>query len=196
MVNPLRPFERQELATPRQTDPFGLMRLRDQMDRLFENTLRDFGLPTLVPGFAEVEFRPSINVKERDDSIEITCDVPGIPPENIDVAIEENQLKIRGQRDEERVDENERLYVCERAWGEFERTVTLPEGVDRDNIEASYDTGVLSIHVPKTEQAQRAQKKIQVRTAQPQMTGGQPVGTSNPSGQKQQQQQQQGKQRS
>ncbi|PSQ70136.1 MAG: hypothetical protein BRD26_05220 [Bacteroidetes bacterium QH_1_64_81] len=75
--------------------------------------------------------------------------------------LQNNTLTVSGERTSERTDEGEEYVRVERAFGNFHRTFTLPNAVDRENVEAAYEDGVLTIHVPKTEESTRRQIEIQ-----------------------------------
>lgn len=104
---------------------------------------------------------PRVNVEENDDTFELTAEVPGMKKDEINIDIKDHTLTIRGERklDEEKKDKN--YHVCERCYGEFTRTFTLPDNVDADKIEAQYDAGILRLTIPKKEEAKP--KEIQVK---------------------------------
>lgn len=105
---------------------------------------------------------PSLDVADRSDAIVARVDVPGMKSEDIDISVQGNTLTIRGERKDVREDEQENYYYCERRSGSFRRDITLPSTVQADKIEAQYRDGVLTITMPKTEQAKP--KRIQVKT--------------------------------
>jgi HSP20 family protein len=98
-----------------------------------------------------------MDVVERTDSFTVTLDVPGVSHDAIDITFDQGALTIRGNRTAPEYREEDKIYVSERTPGEFERVVRLPETIDADRIQASFDNGVVTIHVPKAEAA-RARK--------------------------------------
>lgn len=104
---------------------------------------------------------PRTDLLETDDSFELRLDVPGMKKEDININLENNTLTVRGQRESKRTDDAEDYVRVERAFGTFHRTFTLPDAVDAEQIEATYEHGVLTITVPKTEESTRRQIKIQ-----------------------------------
>lgn len=100
---------------------------------------------------------PAMDVVERADAFVVTLDVPGISHDAIDLTFDRGTLTIRGTRGSTEYGEQDKIYVAERALGEFERVVRLPETVDSERIEASFDRGVVTIHIPKAATA-RARK--------------------------------------
>jgi len=104
---------------------------------------------------------PSTDLTETDDAFELRMDVPGLSKEDITINLQNNTLTVSGERAREQKHDDEDRVRVERVFGTFHRTFTLPDAVDADNIEATYDDGVLTITVPKTEESTRRQIEIQ-----------------------------------
>jgi len=104
---------------------------------------------------------PRTDLSETDEAFRIRLDVPGMKKEDITVNLQNNTLTVSGERSSERTEEGEEYVRVERAFGNFHRTFTLPDAVDQENVEASYEDGVLTINVPKTEASTRRQIEIQ-----------------------------------
>lgn len=104
---------------------------------------------------------PRTDLSETDGEYRIRLDLPGMSKEDIAINLQNNALTVRGERASEQTAEDEEYVRVERAFGTFHRTFTLPDAVDAENIEAAYDDGVLTIHVPKTEKSTRRQIEIQ-----------------------------------
>ena len=121
-------------------------------DRFFDRTGDD--------GSSAV-WAPQTDLVETDENFQLRLDVPGMSKEDIDISLQNGTLTVSGERTSERTDEGEDYVRVERAFGTFHRTFTLPDAVDHDNIEATYEDGVLSIHEPKTEESTRRQIEIQ-----------------------------------
>jgi HSP20 family protein len=133
-----------------QWDPFRMM--REVMGRDFP----DFGSLLGWNPFREFEstgasrvFNPDIEVKEAKDHYEISVDVPGMKEEDVQISLSGNRLTLSGQREQERREEGEQLYLVERSYGSFTRSFTLPQGVDAENVKADLRDGVLRIAIPK-----------------------------------------------
>ena len=95
---------------------------------------------------------PPVDVWETEDQLVLSFDLPGIPEDKIAVELEDNVLTVSGERERTTERSSERFYRFERRYGTFSRSVTLPQGVREDAIEAAYTDGVLEIHVPKPEE--------------------------------------------
>jgi HSP20 family protein len=104
---------------------------------------------------------PPIDIKEGEDAYEVSADVPGVDPKDIEVSLEDGVLTVKGERRTESQDENLGYTRTERAYGSFFRRFTLPDTADADNISARTEHGVLKLHVPKKEKA--LPKKISVQ---------------------------------
>ena len=104
---------------------------------------------------------PRTDLSETDDAFRIRLDVPGMTKDDIAINLQNNTLTVSGERSSERQKDGEEYVRVERAFGNFHRTFTLPDAVDPDRVEATYDEGVLTINVPKTETSTRRQIEIQ-----------------------------------
>ncbi len=106
---------------------------------------------------------PAMDVFERDGNVVVKAEMPGIDPAKIDVDIVGNELRISGEREEEKEVKEAQYYRCERTYGHIHRTVTLPEGCDTEHIDAKARDGVIEVVVPRKQVA--GTKKVEVRTA-------------------------------
>ena len=146
--------------------------LRKEVDRLFDEFGDDFwrrpfrSLAGLEKGWAQkLVASPAIDIAETDKAYEITAELPGIDQKNIEVNVANGGITIRGEKKQETEEKNKDYYVSERRYGSFERYFSLPEGVDADKIEASFKNGVLKVMLPKTAEAQKPAKRIEVKAA-------------------------------
>jgi HSP20 family protein len=94
----------------------------------------------------------------------VRADLPGIDPDEVDVEIDDGILAISGERKEEREENRDGFYRTERVYGSFYRAIPLPEGVDENNVQASFTNGVLEIRIPEPRQEQRQPKRVQVQS--------------------------------
>lgn len=109
---------------------------------------------------AAVEGQLAVDVYQTKESVVIKAPIAGVDPKNLDVAIAEDVVTIRGERVEESTVERENYYVQECYWGAFSRSIIMPVSVNADKAEASLKNGVLSIAIPKV--VQDKVKKIKV----------------------------------
>jgi len=145
--------------------------LRTEMDRLFD----DFGnglwrppfgsLAALERSWPQFAAAPAVDVAETDKSYEITAELPGMDEKNIEVNLTNGGITIKGEKKEETQEKEKDYSISERRYGSFERYFALPEGVDANKIEATFKNGVLKVTLPKTAEAQKPAKKIEVKAA-------------------------------
>lgn len=105
----------------------------------------------------------TFDVKETPNAFIFKADLPGFVDKDLDITSDGNRLTVSGHRRDEREDKGDRYYVCERRYGSFSRSFTLPQGIDVDHVNADLKNGVLTITVPRVA-AQQA-KKIAVKPA-------------------------------
>ena len=107
---------------------------------------------------------PAVDVFEDANAIRIVAEVPGVGPEDMKISHENNVLTIRGTKQQAAEERTERVHRYERAYGAFARSFTLPATVDANGIEATYQHGVLTVTLPKVEQARPRQIPVQSAT--------------------------------
>lgn len=132
-------------------DPFAdLATLREQMNRMFDD--RFFrAAPREETTLAQ--FAPPVDVFEDENEIRITAELPGVPPEDVQVKVEEGKLTISGQSRLEKEDKRENYHRIERSYGSFFRSFSLPPNVDVEKIHAENRHGVLTVQLPKREES-------------------------------------------
>jgi HSP20 family protein len=108
---------------------------------------------------------PPVDVMESEKAYEIMAEVPGMDEKKIEVIVANGTLIIKGEKQEEKEEKKKDYYLHERSFGAFERSFSVPESVDADKIEASFKKGVLTVTLPKTPEAQKPAKKIEVKAA-------------------------------
>ncbi len=136
-------------------DPFRDLR---QMDETMNRLWRGYGG---VPAGTE-DWNISMDVIQRPDEIVVKASVPGVKPEAVDLAIEDNILTLRADRKPDFEDEKSVYLVQERPTGSFYRALRLPETVDANKVQSTYENGVLTIVLPKAEEKKKKQIKIQI----------------------------------
>ena len=132
--------------------------LRDEIDRLFEAPFSEFGrMPSLFSGWT-----PAIDLIENKDNVVVKVELPGMKKEDIEVTLHEGTLNIAGERKSEKKVEDTGLYRSERFFGRFQRAITLPAPVAGDKVKADYKDGILTVTLPKTEEARPKQIDVSV----------------------------------
>ncbi|HXY02838.1 MAG TPA: Hsp20/alpha crystallin family protein [Terriglobales bacterium] len=140
-------------------DPFREFNtLQERMNRLFHDSYGEGREEALTTS----SFAPPVDVYEDEHNVTLKIEVPGIDEKDIDVRIENNTLTVHGERKFEKEEKEENYRRVERQYGSFTRTFTLPNTVDRENVSANYDKGVLNIKLAKKAEAKPKQIKVNV----------------------------------
>jgi HSP20 family protein len=132
--------------------------IQNEMNRLF-NTYFEQPTPS-GRGAGGRRWVPAMDLVETTDHYVLRADLPGLSDDDVNVQLEDKVLTISGERKAEHEAEQEGYYRLERAFGEFSRSLTLPEGIDPDGVQAHFDRGVLEIRIPKPEQKKPRQVRI------------------------------------
>jgi HSP20 family protein len=146
--------------------------LRNQVDRLFHDFQTGFWQAPFFRALPDIEafwrrdlgfnVTPALDVVEKDKAFEVTAELPGLDAKSIDVQLANGMLTIKGEKHEEKEEKTKDRYVSERRYGSFRRTLQVPGSVDAEKIEASYKSGVLTVTLPKSSEAQKKEKAIPV----------------------------------
>ncbi len=106
---------------------------------------------------------PAVDVVEKENSFEITAELPGLDEKDVEVKLVGNSLVIKGEKRQEHKEEKDGYHLSERSFGSFQRSFALPDGVDREQIEAKFGKGVLRVSLPKHPGAGEGAKTISVK---------------------------------
>jgi len=147
---------------------------RSEMDRLFDRFAGGFGFPSLrrmldfEPAWRPMSSftfsAPAIDMSEDDKAYKISAELPGLDAKDVDVSIAGNTLVLKGEKSQEKEEKEKNYYFSERAYGSFQRAFEMPASVDREKVSADFAKGVLTITLPKTPEAQKQMKKIDVKS--------------------------------
>jgi HSP20 family protein len=145
-------------------DPFGdMVSLRDAMERLFaESVVRPRG----TSGGGSSSRSLAVDVHEQGDDFVVSAPIPGMKPEDVDITVRGDMLRIRGERKEhqEQGGEGKRYLMREQSYGSFERVIQLPSSVRADGAHADFNDGILTITLPKSEESK--ERRIPVKSGQ------------------------------
>lgn len=133
-----------------------LSSLRDELDRLF-----DFTLPTRDSGLFS-GWTPVLDVFDDKDHLTVTLELPGLKKEDIDLSLHDGVLTVSGERKSEREAQEGEAFRSERYFGRFQRSVTLPTAVDASKVNAAYKDGILTVTLPKAEEAKPKQIEVSI----------------------------------
>jgi len=141
-------------------EPFrGVISLQEQVNRLFNDAFERQGEESSLTAWA-----PAVDIYETEHELVVKADLPDVDPKDLDIRVENNVLTIRGERKFEKKVNEENYLRVERAYGSFARSFTLANSVNSDAIKADYQNGVLTLTIPKKEEAKPKQIKINVAT--------------------------------
>ncbi|MHB8609831.1 MAG: Hsp20/alpha crystallin family protein [Candidatus Acidiferrales bacterium] len=141
-------------------EPFrGAATLQEQVNRLFGNALEHSGEESNLTSWA-----PAVDIYETEQELVVKADLPEVDPKELDIRVENNLLTIRGERKFEKKVNEENYLRVERAYGAFSRSFSLANTVNSEAIKADYQNGVLTLTIPKREEAKPKQIKVNVGT--------------------------------
>jgi HSP20 family protein len=119
------------------------------------------------PSFGEGEvstrtWAPPVDIYENGDNLVLKAELPGLSPEDVEIRVQDNTLYLKGERKFEKEVEEQSYHRVERSYGTFTRTFSLPNSIDADKVAANYKDGVLTLTMPKKEEAKPKTIKINV----------------------------------
>lgn len=133
--------------------------MQRMVDRLFDEFPYEWS--TLAGGTKELI--PAMDIFETDKGYEVEAEIPGIKREDIEVNINDRILTIKGEKKNERNEEKKGSKILERVYGTFERSFTLPEDADTNNVSAKYENGILKLTIPKRPESKSKKVKIEIK---------------------------------
>ena len=129
--------------------------LQGDMNRLFDRFFEGRG-----SNGTSRRWIPAMDLVETDDSLVLRGDLPGMSEDDVDIEIKDNVLTVSGERKAENEEKGEGYHRVERAFGSFSRSLTLPQGVDAEKVEAKFENGVLEVRIPKPAAAKPTRVQI------------------------------------
>ena len=152
-------------------DPFDQM--RNQMNQVVQSFFGDdFFAPALrsmsqAPAwfgdFSPATFNPTVDVVNENKHLVVSAELPGLDKSDVNLTVNDHTLTIEGEKRHEKKDEEKGCYRTERYFGQFRRTIPLPEDVDTKHCEATFDNGVLTVRLPKTGAKEPSERKIELK---------------------------------
>ncbi|MDY7027568.1 MAG: Hsp20/alpha crystallin family protein [Spirochaetota bacterium] len=141
-----------------------LLEPMDEFDRLQDeiNKLFDWTYPS-SRGLFDRSLSPAVDIVETGDEIVLTCDLPGVRRDDLDLSISRNVITIKGEKKGEQEKEGAKTFRKETWSGSFQRTLSLPETVDPDKVDASMKDGVLTVKIAKREEVKPRQISVNVK---------------------------------
>lgn len=162
MFRSLLPFSGRGSALARETDgPF--YALQRDVNRVFDEMYRGMlGAPAASGAASTTAWAPDLDVKETDNEVVVSVDLPGMEEKDVEIALRDDMLTVRGERKAEKTEKNENWQVVERSYGAFYRAVALPFEPDAGKAQATFEKGVLTIRIPKSAEVKATERKIPI----------------------------------
>lgn len=152
-------------AVPQRSSLTAYEVLRGEMDRLFNDWLAEFSGPLRLPA-EQAMFQPRFDVKENDQELLVTAELPGMAAKDVEVELDHGMLVVKGRKDEEKEEKGDTFYSRERRFGSFERQIAMPwETAPDSRAEASFKDGVLRVTVPRPKEAPTPRTKVAVKAS-------------------------------
>lgn len=139
-----------------------LLRVERDFNKIFKNFFNRVSGKEDENGYADAAWAPLADVSENDNEYIINYDLPGMDKKDVKVSFSNGVLSVSGERKEEKESKDANYYRCERTYGKFYRSFTLPDGVKDDAIDAKFENGTLRVVIPKAEERKPKQIDIKV----------------------------------
>ncbi|MDY6831701.1 MAG: Hsp20/alpha crystallin family protein [Thermodesulfobacteriota bacterium] len=147
-----------------------IQQFHQEIDRLFERMLRGldlspFGLDMpFTPLVADSLLKPSLDLSATDKAYTLSVELPGVNEKDVSLEIANDTLTIRGEKKQEAEEKDKNFYRVERAYGAFQRVLSLPEDVDQDGLKARFEKGVLTVTMPRKAVPESGVKRIDIQS--------------------------------
>lgn len=147
-----------------------LLQLHREIDRVFDDIFRDFPFSSrglgrsLAPLAPSAWLKPTMDIAANDKEYSVSVELPGVEEKDIQLELEGDTLKIRGEKRQEKEEKEKDFYRVERSYGSFQRMLSLPEDADHDNIAAKFSKGVLTVSIPRKASARTEAKRIPIKS--------------------------------
>lgn len=146
-----------------------VVQLHRDMERLFDEAFRGFGLTSMRESPFRLEkedvLKPNVDIAADNKAYTITVEVPGIKENEVELDLANDALIIRGTKKREKEEQDKEYYRVERSYGQFERVLSLPEDAMQENINASFDNGILTVTIPRKALPKAEVKHIDIKKA-------------------------------
>ena len=139
------------------SDLFGMQR---EINRMFNNMFRG---SEDGEDYALTSWTPAVDIAEQDNEYTVKVELPGVNKDDVKITVESNMLTVRGEKKQEKETKKENYHRVERSYGSFQRSFTLPTAIVSDKIDAAYKDGILTVRVPKAEEAKPKQIEVKVK---------------------------------
>ncbi len=143
------------------TMPSEMLGIQREINRMFDSFFR--GGMSDSDDLMQSAWSPAVDIAERENDYLVKVELPGVNKDDVKITLQDNILSIRGEKKHEKETNEQNYHRVERAYGAFQRSFTLPTTVRADRIEAAYKDGILSVTLPKAEEAKPKQIEVKVK---------------------------------
>ena len=158
------PIWRKSFPIRHQQNP--LVKMQTALDKIMEDFYHDFDLPSFpTKEFENLMISPAIDIINDEKQFKVEAEMPGMGEEDIQIAINEGMLTIKGEKETSKQDKDKNYSMREINYGSYERTIRLPDSVDIDKAKASFKKGMLWVEIPKKADAATQSRKLKVEKA-------------------------------
>lgn len=140
--------------------PTDILSMQREINRMFDDFFRSDRDESSLLAQA---WKPAVDIVEEDDAYVAKIELPGVNKDDVKITMQDNVLTVRGEKKAEKKGKEENMHRVERFYGSFQRSFTLPSSVKNDKIEADYKDGILTINMPKAEEAKPKQIEVKVK---------------------------------
>ena len=145
--------------------------LHNEMERLFDDFFNGFALSPfksrsfMREGISGTLLKPSLDLGSTDNEYTVSVEIPGVSEKDVSIELVHDSLIIRGEKKQQKEEKNKNFYRLERSYGSFQRTLSLPEDVNKEKIKADFKNGVLNITIPRMAIPENKVKQIEIEYA-------------------------------
>lgn len=157
-VRDLIPWGRERVPAPTRPEQNPFLALHREMNRVFDDFFRGFDMPRSI--FGGATGWPAVDVAETDKEYRVTAELPGLDEKDVELSLHDDVLTLRGEKKIERGGDNS--FYSERYHGQFQRSIELDGGIDRDKVTASFKNGLLTVVLPKSAEARVKARRIPI----------------------------------
>jgi HSP20 family protein len=143
------------------TFPTDVLSMQREINNMFDHFYRGGAVDDGSLGTSL--WTPAVDVAEQDGEFQVKIELPGVSKDDVKITMQDNILTIRGEKKQEKESKGSNYHRVERSYGSFQRSFTLPTSVKADKVEATYGDGILSIKLPKAEEAKPKQIDVKVK---------------------------------
>jgi HSP20 family protein len=162
------PIRRQDTQT-QYADPF--TQIRQEIDKVFDSAFKGLGFPTIGFGrelspMAQTDWlKPTLDIGASEKEYTISVELPGVDEKEVQLELINDTLKVKGEKKQQKEEKEKNYYRMERAYGSFQRVLSLPEDADQEKINAVYKNGIMEITIPRKAAPKTEAKQIEIKTS-------------------------------